>query len=42
MLLRLVPFFGVVEGLGPVRGGGDRDTSSGLGLCMRGRIVAEV
>ena len=28
--------------LGPVKDGGERDTSSGLGLRMRGRTVADV
>ena len=32
----------VVEVLGLLRGGGDRDIASGLGLRMRGRIGAEV
>ena len=29
-----------VDVLGSAKAGGDRDTSSGLGRCMRGRIVA--
>lgn len=40
-LLSLVMLF-VVDVLGPDRAGTDRDTSSGLGRCMRGSIVAEV
>lgn len=37
-LLSLVTFL-VVDELGATRAGGERDTSSGLGRCMRGRIV---
>ncbi len=40
-MLVLVMLF-EVDGPGPFKAGGDRDTSSGLGPCMRGRIVAEL